>query len=661
MKRALLSVLFLASSALARPAEAALTDSEQAQIRGFVGSAQAENAGRVRALVARPDLSADEAADALAQAVVPVVWTAPRAAFFHEMIFGGPSAAARPALVLAAVRAVLARADALLAKSSAELDQRPAVLTELSLLYDFLEDEIANAGRPHGGGHDPTLGIPNAVYDDCARALAEHRKKNPRWLRADAALSPPVARVRAQLQLTLLEMGNDTPTRLVDAADRIGLAGARRAFLTELGVLLLDSGKADDARVLKVRALVQRLPSSRFDVEGIYFGEGRGWLAASLHPRGQVLGVTVPLEASQAAAGYVVKSDEVEPGPLDLPLFVLAYELSLAALPRALDNRGDLRALAEHDVQMSTRHSAMSTDQQLAGMMAQLITDGPRTVDLAFGRWLRGQPDSAALLSDALGVLAAFAPPGPATHELVIPLARPKPDGDLEPLPASRVHLFPDGAVSGFTLDGHRIELTRDSSGVVVLVRTDGARVSLAALPTARVPLSDGNAWSGEGVVFARLLGSPRASVSLGPRVRLVSGSSDEVDAIATPAPAEDFTLDLDLTVRGEAGVIVRATSTRGTFQGASLVIDAAPGTTPRALLRIRTGPGTETTLAPAVDLTGGNTYPVHVVVRGDTVEASVGSTHLSGKLPATLAHGDIALRVGRGSALEATHWRVRR
>jgi len=657
--------LLLLCLVVTRPAKAALTSSEEAQIKGFVASAQADNAARVRALVARPDLSADEAADSLSQALTPVAWTEPRAAFFHEMLFGGSSAAARPALVSATVRAVLARADAVLAKNAADLDQRPEAVSELLRLYGFLGTEIANAGRPQGNARDASTGIPPSTYDDCAKALVEHVQRNPRWLRVDAPLSVVATRVRAALELVLYEMTNDTPTRRVDAADRLGLTGARRAFLIEAGVLVLDAGKADDARVQKARALVDRLPSARVGVEAIYFGESAAWIAASLHPRGQVLGVLVPLEVTQAAAPLHGQhwEEEVEPGPLDLPLFMLAYELSLATVPRALDNRGDLRVIAEHDARQAdgqpSSRSSMTTDQRLAGLMAQVLTDAPRTLDLAFGRWLRGQPETAALLSDAMGILAAFAPPGPPPRGLVLPLAQPKPDGELEPLPATNVHLFPNGAVSGFTLAGHRMELTRDSSGVVVLVRTNGTKVSLAGLPTARVPLSEGNAWSGEGVVFARFLGSPRASVGLGPRVRLMSSGTDALDAIATPSPADDFAADLDLTVRGEAGVMLRAATTRGAFQGVSVVIDASPGATPRASLRARTGASPETEIAKAVDLTGGPTYHVHVAIHGDKIDATVGDAKLTGTLPPGLAHGDLALRVAQGAALEANAWRV--
>jgi len=194
-------------------------------------------------------------------------------------------------------------------------------------------------------------------------------------------------------------------------------------------------------------------------------------------------------------------------------------------------------------------------------------------------------------------------------------------------------------------------------------VRADGTRVSLALLPTARVPLSEGNAWAGEGVVFARLLGSPRASVGLGPRVRLMNGGSDELDAIATPAPGDDCSVDVDLAARGEAGLILRAASARGGFQGASVVLTTPLGASPKASLRLRAGAGPETELAPSMAVEGGSPFHLHVVVKGDTIDASVGTGNakLTGKLPAILAHGDIALRVGKDAALEATGWRVRR
>ena len=233
-----------------------LTASERAQIKGYVSGGQIENAPRVRVLVARPDLSADEASAALGDAIAPLVFTDQRATFLREMFLGGGSVAARPVVAVAETRALILRADSLFVKYGADLDQRADVLAELSRIYAFIGGEIAGAGHPQGNAHDAAAGIPNATYEECARRLGEHVLNNPRRLRADAPLSMEVERVRAQLDLALYEMMSDTPTRRVDAADKLGLVGARRAFLTELGILILDTGHADEARVQKARALV---------------------------------------------------------------------------------------------------------------------------------------------------------------------------------------------------------------------------------------------------------------------------------------------------------------------------------------------------------------------------------------------------------------------
>src|SRR5690242_9009803 len=93
----------------ATEARAALTSSEKGQIRDFVARAQAENAGRVRSLVARTDLTSDESIAALSEAVAPVPFTDQRAIFLRELLFGGSSASSRPLLAQAVVRALLTR------------------------------------------------------------------------------------------------------------------------------------------------------------------------------------------------------------------------------------------------------------------------------------------------------------------------------------------------------------------------------------------------------------------------------------------------------------------------------------------------------------------------------------------------------------------------
>src|SRR6187401_2558127 len=95
----------------ARSAEAALTSSEKGQIKDFVARGHAENAGRVRSLVARTDLTVDESIAALSEAVSAVPFTEPRSLFLRELVFGMSSGSSRPLLAHAVVRALTTRAD----------------------------------------------------------------------------------------------------------------------------------------------------------------------------------------------------------------------------------------------------------------------------------------------------------------------------------------------------------------------------------------------------------------------------------------------------------------------------------------------------------------------------------------------------------------------
>src|SRR5687768_16672592 len=109
MRSLIFSLSFAGVVLAVAPAHAALTDSEKAQIVGFVRSAEIGNARRVRALVARPDLSADEAAEPLVNGFSGVRFDDKRAAFAKELLVGSGSAAARSDMTPAVVKALLAR------------------------------------------------------------------------------------------------------------------------------------------------------------------------------------------------------------------------------------------------------------------------------------------------------------------------------------------------------------------------------------------------------------------------------------------------------------------------------------------------------------------------------------------------------------------------
>jgi hypothetical protein len=667
-----LALLFGASEA-----EASLTSSEKAQVRDFVGSARVENASRVRSLVARTDLTTDESIAALVESVSPVAFTAERGLFLRELVFGGSSAASRPLLAQGAVRALLARADALYQKYAGGLDHEPRALAELVAIYAFLDGTIANAGHPTSAAHDASAGIPAATYEECAKELAAHVERNARWLKGDGALAEGAGRVRAQAQVALFDMLPDGLTRRVDAADRLGLKGARRQMLTEWGILLADAGKLDDAKAERVRQILTRLPGARLDLALVYAGEDHGALRARglvAFAGGTVVGADQPF------------GDELTPASIDATTSVVVHDLAVFAVKHALDNRGELRLQAERDAaaakgdagRMLGKPHAPSVEHVVGSAAHLLLVDAPRAVDLAFVRMVGGRPESAALLSDAIGALAAFAvapvaagAPAPAGAP-----STPPPAGGTKSAPAGlhlelgrgsspatatmgAIRLAPNGAALGFTLDGHVWSLERSGpTFAVTRVTRDGQPLSLAHLATARTPMRDGSSWTEGALTFSRLRGSPRAGIapsadkSAGPTVKLigVGGTTGGFDAIATAAPGDDFVMEGELLVRGApGGVAFRAANGREAVRGAMLVV--TPGG--RLALLTSDDTGTEAPLADPIEPTPAMPLHVKITVKGTKVSAVVGQTTLAGTLPATLGRGEVGLVAKRGAIVE--------
>src|SRR6185437_2688489 len=121
MKASVLAVTLAALLTAAGVARASLTPSEAEQVRR--GVATASDLPRVRSLVARPDLSPDEAAAALAAPLGMTPLDAAHVDYLRELVFGEAAEASRPLLAVATVRGVLARADALLAQHPLDLER----------------------------------------------------------------------------------------------------------------------------------------------------------------------------------------------------------------------------------------------------------------------------------------------------------------------------------------------------------------------------------------------------------------------------------------------------------------------------------------------------------------------------------------------------------
>ncbi|MBS2016590.1 MAG: hypothetical protein JST00_27145 [Deltaproteobacteria bacterium] len=466
-----------------RDAHAALTSSEKAQIRDFVAGGRAENASRVRALVARTDLTAEESVTALAEAIAPVPFTDPRGIFLRELAFGTASASSRPLLVHAVTKSLLARADAVYQKYVGGLDHEPRAIAELVAIYAFVDGTIANAGRPSLAAHDANAGISTAAYEECSKALREHVEQNARWLKGDGAIPESVGRVRAQAQSALFDMLPDGLTRRVDAADRLGLKGARRQMLIDFGILYTDTGKVDDAKLEKVKVALGRLPGARIDLSLVYAGDERG----PLRSRGLVAFIGGPTKGVVDPNPF---GEEVEaPGPIDATVSAMIEDLAVIAVKRALENRGELRTRSEKDAaaaddkkKLLGRPEAPSVEHVVGAAAHLLLLDAPRTIDLAFARALKGRPESAALLADALGALAAFA---------AAPAAGQGPQLDLakgsEAVTLTAIRLAPTGDVASFTLGGKVWAIERaGGAGAVSGITRDALPISLGNLSTAK-------------------------------------------------------------------------------------------------------------------------------------------------------------------------------
>lgn len=627
----------------AREAQAALTSSEKGQIRDFVARGQAENAARVRSLVARTDLTADESIVALTEAVAPVPFTEPRAVFLRELAFGVSSASSRPLLVQAVVRALLTRADSIFQKYVGGLDHEPIAIGELVAIYTFIDGAIANAGRPTLAAHDANAGVSAAAYEEASKALRDHVDRNARWLKGDGAVAESLGRLRAQAQAALLDMLPDGLTRRVDAADRLGLKGARRQMLIEWGILLQDAGKLDEAKVERVRQVLLRLPGPREDLELLYAGEDRGPLRA----RGLVAYL------GGAAADANPFGDELTPTNVDVAASAITQDLSLLAVKRALDARADLRLQAEHDAaaaqgdpgRMLGKPRAPSVEHVVAAGAHLLLLDAARVLDLAFVRMIAGRPESAAILSDAVSALAGSS----GTLEV-------GKNAGTAMTTMSAIRLAPNGLAVGFTLDGHTWSVDRPApSFAVTLVTRDGQPLALAHLASARTPLREGTSWSEGGLSFSKLRGSPRAAIAPATdkgalTVKLVGSGARGYDAIATAAPGEDFVIEGELAVRGAAGGIAfRAVNGREGVRGAMLLV--TPGG--RAALVTSDDTGGESPLAAPIEPAPQMPVHVKISVKGTKVEAIVGTTTLIGTLPATLGRGEVGLVAKRGASVD--------
>lgn len=463
-------------------ANASLTPAEAAQVRAFYASARAGDAAQVRALAARPDLTADESAQALSAAMGSVAFTPQRAAFVKTLLFGGQSLPSRSVLALATTRALLARVNDVMAKNEGDFDAHAEGVAEVTRIYAFLDQEIAAAGPKRGVGGPPESGISPATYDEAAKAIGDSLATHPKWLKNDAQLSVTASKVRAQAELALLDMMNDSPTFRVDAAEKLGLTGARRSFFLELGVLPLDDSKASDARIEAARDIFLRMPAGRAAIAGVFFGDDK----ATFTSKKEVLAV----KSSLANAGPVIDQlpeDLATALPdgvakVDATIADLTKKMAVCTVRHALENRGDLALQATRDARAAidakmplgklTATSPASADASatLAQAVELVVLDARGAFDIARNRFRANHAEPAALFSDALGVLAVKAASPASGSGLALAVGKTKSDGTSETVVAQNVQLAPSGAAVSLVLGPWTLNVPRDAGGAVTSV-----------------------------------------------------------------------------------------------------------------------------------------------------------------------------------------------
>ena len=479
----------LAAFALAvfpRAAHASLTPAEAAQVREFYAGAKAADAAQTRALVARPDLTADESAQALSAAMGGVAFTPSRAAFVKTLLFGGQSLPSRSVLTIAATHGLLARVNDVISKNEGDFDAHADGVAEVTRIYAFLDQEIAAAGPKRGVGAPPESGISAATYDEAAKAIGDSLATHPKWLKSDAQLSVAASKVRAQAELALLDMTNDSPTFRVDVAEKLALAGARRSFFLELGVLPLDDSKAPDARIEAARNIFLRMPAGRMAVSGVFFGDDKATFAS----KKEVLAVKSSLSNAGPAIDQLPEdlASALPDGvaKVDSSIADLTHRLALCTVRHALENRGDLALQATQDARaaidakmplgklLPTTSAAADASATLAQAVELVALDAHGAFDIARNRFRANHPEPAALFSDAVGVLAVNAASPPSGSGLALAVGKPKSDGTSETVVAQNVQLAPTGAAVSLSLGPWILNVPRDAGGAVTSVSAIG-------------------------------------------------------------------------------------------------------------------------------------------------------------------------------------------
>ncbi|MBI3200735.1 MAG: hypothetical protein HYZ29_04260 [Myxococcales bacterium] len=670
--------LLLGALVLARPAQAALTDSEKAQISGFIRSGEPKNAARIRALVARPDLAVDEAAAPLSAGFAAVPFDDKREKLARELLLGPGSAASRSELTPALVRALLARASSAYAampasESGPEASKADRLAAEAVRIHRFVTEVIANAGRPPADGHDAAAGIRDDALKLCVEAYRAHFERHAAILRPGSKLSPSLVPVRAQASLAAVDLSRGLLQRH-EVSALLGLGGVRKSAFERHGTLVEDGGTAADERLAEVIRFLDLAPRAASEL-GL-------WLVSKAPVRGlgsraARAGARVSLGGGRGApVSGALWPDDVEPSRPDRELTEVAYSAAWFITRAAFKAKPELSKTA---AQIATRAGRAGALGQLAadldasvlqapgssgpGSQASspelfavhalrlILLDAPRALELALSRAVQGRDEPLAAFVLGASLLAAT---GGSADEVIV--GRTDAGGAVGADKLTGVSLT-NAMVSAFELDSKKVEVKLGADGQVDKVQVDGAAPRLSKLRRVRFLPKPGEAWQAGARRWEKISGAPRGlAIDDGRFVLGAAESSDGFDAVVTGDAETDGTVHARLSVKGRGGgLLVRAQAGQKSYDGIALVVTLEP--TPKATLVLVDGKAKATELAAPVELPapGEGGYLAVLSVKGQTVTASVDGKKLQAKLTRGVGSGRAGLVVPAAGVVEVS------
>lgn len=668
----------LAVSLHAGSAFAALTDSEKAQIQGFVRAGEPKNAARIRALVARPDLSVEEAAEPLAAGFAAVPFDEKRERLAREILLGPGSVSARSELAPPMVTALLARASAVLrsmpvSEVGPEAVKADKLAAEVVRVHRFVTDVIANAGRPPADGHDAAAGFRDDALRRAIEAYRAHFERHASVLKPGTRLSPSLVPVRAQAALAVVDLSRGLSQRH-EVSALLGLSGQKKSMFERHGTLIEDGGTASEERLGQAARFLDASPRA---ASGLSL-----WLLSKAPVRGlgsreARVGARVSLGSTAGAPSAApLWPDDVEPSRPDRELAEIAYSAAWIVTRAAFKERPELAKTAALIASRATRAGAAgqlapdleasllsppggepvaahgaSAELFAAHSLRLLLLDAPRALELALARAIAGRDEPLAAFVLASSLLAAT---GGSADEIAV--GRTEASGAVSADQLTGVKLT-NAAVSAFELDGKKLEVSLGSDGQVDKVLVDGAVPRLSKLRRVRLVPRPGDAWLVGSQRWDKLGGAPRGlAVDDGRFVLGAAEPSDGFDAVVTGEAEREPTVHARVLVKGRGGgLLVRGQPGEKSYDGIALLISTDPK--PKATLILVDGKAKATELAPGVELgpAGPGGYLVVLSARGQSVSATVDGKKLEAKLARGAGSGRSGLMVAGAGQIEVS------